>query len=859
MAKQPNDPYGNLKSYQETVKAQEEIRKLEEKRLKINEEIKNSLGFQSAFVKDISNNERELELRKQRISQLEERIKAALKEGDRSNSNRIKGLKNGIIQHQKQIRLIEQENKAIKAQAELYQKIGNSIKSFASANFGLGAVTTYLMESDKAIKQLNLQLGLSGGKADEMRANIQGAATYAQRLGVSVGDLAKAQAEFSDETQRTVALTEKEFKQITNIGKGTALGVESAGKLVAQFDLLGVSVQQSEKFVQGVVDTSERMGINATKVLKNISTNFKTLNTFSFKDGIKGMAKMSEYAEKFKVDINDSINSAKLARSLEGAIEMASQLNVLGGEFAKTDPFELLFLSRNDPAKYTKKLAELTKGMATLKKTEEGFTLGINPQDQDRLKQAADALGVSYENLAESALRVKKVQLTRQEMLGLNLTSEQKEYIEGISKFNENTGKMFVTINGLDKNIANLTSNDIKMLKQQDKTLEARAKDSQTFDEMLKNTMLEMKSALLPILKMINGVLTSVNEFKDKFPNLTKGLGIAAGTLLAAFTAGKAIFAARTIAKGGIKGLFGLGSLGGGATADAAGGGAGGGGGGLISKLGGAGGKAMAANLAAVGAAAAGVGIGIGAAALGISKLATAMKELDGTQIWGLAGVVTAIGIAMSVVLVPAILALGSAGTVGAVGLLAIGGAALGIGAGIGIAAAGIGFMADGIGKMIEKASNANNLFTVAAGIAAIGTAMASLGVGGILGVIGGGGALGMILAIASQADDLVKVGDAFKNISVVLNANAGQIERVEKAIANIASTKIDSNSMFAEIANLLSKPLKVEFADKSIAVKTDVTLEINRERLAKVLDIGREATIQSVRQQQGTSSANRI
>jgi hypothetical protein len=192
------------------------------------------------------------------------------------------------------------------------------------------------------------------------------------------------------------------------------------------------------------------------------------------------------------------------------------------------------------------------------------------------------------------------------------------------------------------------------------------------------------------------------------------------------------------------------------------------------------------------------------------------------------------------------------------VGIAIITGALLGIGLAIGIAGAGIGYMSKGLADL-SRSTNGEQLLGIAGGIAAIGAATLALGAGGILGAIGGGGALAMILAIGSQAENITKVGDAFKNIGVVLNANASQIERVEKAIMNIASTKIDSNSMFAELSNLLSKPLKVEFADKNITVKSDITLEINRERLAKILDVGREAVIQTVRQQQGTSSAKRL
>lgn len=823
-----------------------------QKKAAIMKEINESLGFESNFQRSIANTENERLANTRELEKLETKLNRHVSGRQKLGATALSNLKAQIGATKTLDKQLENQVKRYKEQNAVVDKISAKLKQFGSSNFGIGASLGYLMQSDKAIKGLTLELGLSGDKSDQLRKNMTGAATYAAKLGASVQDLAKAQSSFSDETNRTASLTEKEFKNITNIGKGTTLGIDAAGKLAAQFDLVGQSVQSTEKYVQGVVDTSERLGINANKVLKVLSQNFKTLNTFTFKDGTKGMAKMVEYSEKFKLDINDSINSAKMARSLEGAIEMASQLNVLGGEFSKTDPFELLFLSRNDPAKYTKKLADLTKGMATMVKTEDGFHFDIDAQNQDRLKQASEALGVSYENLAESARKVAQVQSIKKETLGLNLTKEEKEYIEGISKFDDKSGKFYAMINGVKKNLAQLSTSDIKAMKQQEKTLESRAQDSQSFDEAFKNTIMEMKSVLLPVLKGINVILGGLTKFRDSFGEtgikVAGGFAIAATTLMSAFGLGKTVMSGIGNIVGGLVGK--LGNL-----LPKLGGAVGGGAGGAAGKAAGAG---SAGSIAAVGVAAAGIGVGVGVAAMGISKLAAAFKELDPKQIEGLNSSLKTMGLIMVGTMAAGIIAIGVAGEFAAPGLLALGAAALGIGAGIGIAAAGIGYMAKGLGEL-SKNTDGTKLLGIAGGLAAIGAATLSLGAGGILGIIGGGGALAMILAIGSQADNIMKVGDAFKNIGAVMNGSAEQFERVEKAITNIASAKLDSSSMFGELKDLLSKPLKVEFADKNVAIKSDITLEINREKLVKALDIGREAVLQTQRQREGSHAPRRL
>ena len=95
---------------------------------------------------------------------------------------------------------------------------------------------------------------------------------------------------YADETGRARVLSSQMAEDILAVGKGTGLGVEQAAKLGAQFELMGFDARKTIDYVQGIVDTSERMGVNTTKVLKNLNDNFKRLNTYSFRSGSKGIA-----------------------------------------------------------------------------------------------------------------------------------------------------------------------------------------------------------------------------------------------------------------------------------------------------------------------------------------------------------------------------------------------------------------------------------------------------------------------------------------------------------------------------------------------------------------------------------------
>jgi hypothetical protein len=272
--------------------------------------------------------------------------------------------------------------------------------------------------NDKPIRETILQLGLGAERGQLIRDSFYESLPAVSLLGSSMKELAIQQQIFSDQTGRATILTGEQQVNIAEIARGTGLGVQNASRLVAQFEMLGINVEKSHETIQSIMDSTERMGINTTKVLKNIAANFKALNTFAFRDGIKGMTKLAQYAEKFKVSMTDALNSAEIARSLEGAIDLAAHLQILGGEFAKADPFEMLFLSRNDPAGYTKKINDLTKGMHQLTKTADGFQISASPMDLDRLREAAKALNIPFENLVQQSQRMAENQAMLKQLGG---------------------------------------------------------------------------------------------------------------------------------------------------------------------------------------------------------------------------------------------------------------------------------------------------------------------------------------------------------------------------------------------------------------------------------------------------------
>lgn len=820
----------NAKDYNDEAK---KVDALHQQNMKFIEEEMNSISRIFDFKMRINKNEELLnELINARNEKQDIYLKA-LKSGKSIHWKTKKYIEDNIKAHDKEIKTLERKLK-------IYKAINVAGKMF-KAGFDHG----FLMEADAAIKSISRELGLSTASAAMMRSNIEASAGFAARLGASVSDLAKMQLAFTNETGRARAFSSQMLEDITKIGMGTGLGVEKAGKLAGQFELMGIYGKSTLDYAQNILDTSERMGVNATKVFDNISSDFKQLQKYTFRGGVMAMAKMAAHAEKFKYDMGSMLDSAESARTLEGAVKLAAQLQVMGGEFARTNPFELLFLSRNDPDKFAEKINGMTRGIATFRKNSEGvFEKFISPVDIDRLEKVGQALGMQRGELAEQAKRLAEINRMRQQMLGGGYTKDQSKLIENAAEFDSTTGRFTVQIGNHVKDISKLTQDELTLLQSRSKSLEDRAKEAQTFDQALLATINELKSALLPILNGVQSIMNTVRPYVEKFTgfintltNSNKGAMAVAGMIylgakawggisskLAEFTKDITYRKLRDWGGGSNKGSAASSMFRGSAQQRGASG---------IAMRNAGIGKGIAN--AGVGAAGLGIGAGIGVAAKGISELADAIKEVDVEKLQQMNITLGLVGGTMAAILIPSMWALAPAGWAAAPAIAAIGLAAVGIGAGIGIAAAGIGYMSEGLSKLVESSKGADwGLAKVAAGIVAINGAMA---LGGATALFGGAGLAvlaGTLRTISSHSDDLAKVGDSFKNISTVMTGDMTNIKELESLIKSISSLSSDNSSTFSKLANSLNKPLQVEFADKEISLITNLDVKVDGYSVAK-------------------------
>ena len=742
---------------------------------------------------NIEQTEREIELHVRLTNSERERLKLNREyyENERAISNLLNVREEDMAEATKEAERLESRQKEIVKTLEKEERNRVRINNIQRhSNILLREGWKYLMNSDKTIKSTILNLGMSGAKAEMMRSSFEGSAQFVARLGGTLADVKSIMEGYADTTGRARALSEETVKSVMAIGKGTGLGVEEATKLASQFEFMGKDATSTLNYVQGVVDTSERMGVNTTKVLKDVSTNFKKLSTFTFQKGTKAFAEMAMDAERTRVSMETALNVAEATRGLEAVIELGANLQVMGGEFAKMDPLHWMYTVRNEPEKLNKMISDMTKGLFTLRQTSDGtFERFISPADRDRLANVAKSLGISNEEMFQIAQRSAELSTIQRDLSRLGLSDREKALVEGAATFNSETGKMQVRIGSTMQDITKLTREQADSFVKQTESLEERARQAMTFDDIFKSTINELKATLLPILQGINSFLTwirptieNIGNWIDSFKSPTWKFLVGGGLLVGAYALKTAAVYWTKVLLGihkspiiGMGGTWGSRRLARTAadTATAAGTTTATGVGGMVTT---ATGKpnigatkardiGRANRMRAAGArnlkTGAGVGLaaaGIGAGAMGIAQLAKAVKDVDVEKLKQMNISLAIMGGTMTI--------LGLVAKNTQKGMLSFGAGIALIGAGIGAGAMGMAQLAKAI-----KDVDVENLRAMNGTLAIMGGTMIGLG---LASKIAGGGMLvmgaGIVLVgagIAAGAMGIAELTKAIKNIDV--------------------------------------------------------------------------------------------
>ena len=399
-------------------------------------------------------------------------------------------------------------------------------------NKGFSKLKGYgLFEMDKAIKMSALQMGLLGKEGAQFSTTMQRVVTNNAELGLGVKEMAELQGNFNEALGRTVMLSDKGLVAMGQMSIATGLGADGVAQLAEGFDEVGLSVENTAKYINKSMDSSHKMGLNASKVVKTIQGNIKMLNKYNFKEGVKGLDDMAKLATKLGIKMDFATGMSDKLWDIEGAVDMSAQLQVMGGQWAKmADPFHLMYMARNDMKGLTEEIANASQESMHLAKD---GSIEMSSVAMAKLKNIAKETGLEYDDLVKSGKELYKQNKVKQQ-IGFEVPDDMKEFIANTSQLDKN-GKAVIMIKGDNKLVSQLDASDKRYLKtkvEESKTLADRIAASKNFDDDMQNIIMQVKTYMLPIIDGINDTLGPIikdfmkdPKWKDSLYNLGKEMG----------------------------------------------------------------------------------------------------------------------------------------------------------------------------------------------------------------------------------------------------------------------------------------------------------------------------------------------
>lgn len=316
---------------------------------------------------------------------------------------------------------------------DVFVNMGQEIASAIATNFDVESVKKKLVEVDVATMQITKSFGLGRDNIVELKGAMTAAVTEVTLLGGKFQDIVDIQKGVGEALGRNLILSSEAYGKIYAMEQTTGQNISA---VLPKMKEVGISTYQSGKEMEKVVNTAREMGVNAQAVSKDVVANMSKLNEYNFDGGVEGLAKMAAHATSINMSMESTFNFANKVFNPEGAIETAAALQRLGVTQSQLlDPLKLMDLSMNDPEELQRQMADLGKSFVEL--NEKG-QFQIAPGQKRRMKEIAEAMGMSYGEMAKMAIGAKELDDKMQKIKFPDaIKEEDRQFIANMAEMNE--------------------------------------------------------------------------------------------------------------------------------------------------------------------------------------------------------------------------------------------------------------------------------------------------------------------------------------------------------------------------------------------------------------------------------------
>lgn len=325
---------------------------------------------------------------------------------------------------------------------EIGKLLGNTIGSIATS------VAKTILDRDNTMHKMIGILGLSGHQLEayKYKTNIV-TQSISKAWGKNLGDIVNAQIKYQEATGKSILLSEDMLNSHFALSK--VAGDENAMGFTSGLEYFNYNVKDSADLYYELYKNASKMGLNTQKMTKDMVENLKLAQKYNFKGGVQNMLEMTILAQKIGLSLSSVTGVAEkiIEGGLEGVIEQAAQLQVLGGARAKmANPLSMLYESFNNVGDLMTRVKNMTEGLGRWDNKTRQIRFD-NVVDELMVRQVSKVLGISQEEIKSMRNTISRREDIQKEIsrLGLSFSESFQESIKNKALFNHKTNSYEVT------------------------------------------------------------------------------------------------------------------------------------------------------------------------------------------------------------------------------------------------------------------------------------------------------------------------------------------------------------------------------------------------------------------------------
>ena len=375
--------------------------------------------------------------------------------------------------------ILQKQNKEIKtsvdveSQAARMRKQGwSDIKRGATEAFRIGKDFLDVWgKIDQAASKFAKTIGTGAVGMERLRKNAIESVQkgrFGAKYNVSADELIGLQETYSNTIGRNIQISASDQENMAAMFR--VMG-EGGGDFAAKLENFGLSYTDAANKAGKMFKEAGKYGISFDKYSKNVANNIKLAQNYTFKNGIKGLESMAKKATAMKLDMQQVASFADKVSTVEGAINTGAQLQVLGGPFAQfSDPMGMMNEALTDMEGLQDRFEKMIGGLGNFD-AQKG-EIAISAFDKQRIKVAAEAMGMSYDQVMETAMAKGRQKFIGGQIANKGYTEDEQELLKNIATVQNGKATVsYVDSSGKKQEVnlaeKSLSKTDLEMIKQQ--------------------------------------------------------------------------------------------------------------------------------------------------------------------------------------------------------------------------------------------------------------------------------------------------------------------------------------------------------------------------------------------------------